>query len=917
MDRARIDSAALLAEAGWLRSLARHLVQDPESADDLVQDTWRRALERPAATPAAVIDPKAARFWLARVMRNLAKNRRRDDDVRAWHEKQASRSEAWTEDQSEDRVRLQRRLADAVLELPEPSRSAIVLRYFDGLSTQEVAERLGVGHDAARQRISRGLAGLRSKLDREYGEDRAVWCLLLGRILERPAAPTGALVIGGIMAAHSKVLLAAVAVLLIAALATWRAMESGRDTRTSTVVATSVPALDSALAPSSDPALARSPVLDAATTRAAAPAPDENDHDIHGEVLDPASRPVPGAHVEVFRNEGDGYSFLDTARTYDQRKIAEVETDAEGRFAVPVEIGRSYLVVVTSRGLAVERVGSRYAGEHVTVHMHRGASIVGHVKRAAEDAPVANARIRIYPADGRSARVRIEALTDDAGRFRFDDLAPCDPYVEALPETGSAPPMQRLSIAEGAVVEIEFVVRDGPTIRGTVVDATTRMPIANAEVGDGWTMRRTVRTNAQGEFEYAGFPEDGTKDLHVRADGYGRKEKKLRESSSDPLPEKVEIELYSARTARGRVLDEQGHPVGGAYVAGVEYAHENTMDWVGTVTEENGAFELKSLRADVTHTLLVRREGFGMIVFDFPESETKGSHVDFGDLQLPPPSLVAGIVIDETGTGIPDLEIYLRGANADRGRYRSESRRARNMPDMVDTYVATRRCRTDDRGRFQFTDLSAGSYEVAAQWRGASSAKTEHIEVPRAGTAKNLRIEVAGSLSLAGRVLDPEGKPVPRALVTANGMAEAEGSSGSSSSDASGRFRVRGLKKGTYRVLARESVMTMAPVEVTSIPVGREDLELSLRRPASIEGHVLDETEQPVPKTWVVARPAGGSGWGWGDMTDATGHFRVIVGENDVVDLEANASAAFESEVRVSNVTAGQTSVVIRLTHAR
>jgi len=525
VDRAHVDSAALLAEAGWLRNLARHLVHDPESADDLVQDTWRRALEQPVT-----VNPKAARSWLARVMRNLAKNRRRDDDVRAWHEKQASRSEAWTEDQSEDRVRLQRRLADAVLELPEPSRSAIVLRYFDGLSTQEVAERLGVGHDAARQRISRGLAGLRTKLDLDFGDDRAAWCLLFGRILERPAAPTGALVIGGIMAAHSKLVFAGAAVLVLAGLATWRSMESGRETRTSTVAAGGVPPLDPALEPSSSPVLSRSPVLDAATTSTAGQAAEENDRDIHGEVIDPASRPVAGALVEVFRNEGDGYSFLDTARTYDQRKIAEVETDAEGRFAVPVEIGRSYLVVVTSRGFAVERIGSRYAGEHVGVRMHRGATILGRVKRATEDAPVADARIRIFPTDGRSARVRVECTTDDAGRFRFDDLPPGDPYVEALPETGSAPPMQRLSVAEGAVVEIEFVVRDGSTIRGTVVDATTRLPIANAEVGDGWTMRRTVRTNAQGEFEYAGFPENGERELHVRAEGYGRKEKRLRES---------------------------------------------------------------------------------------------------------------------------------------------------------------------------------------------------------------------------------------------------------------------------------------------------------------------------------------------------------------------------------------------------
>src|SRR5262249_9651299 len=150
--------------------------------------------------------------------------------------------------------------------------------------------------------------------------------------------------------------------------------------------------------------------------------------------------------------------------------------------------------------------------------------------------------------------------------------------------------------------------------------------------------------------------------------------------------------------------------------------------------------------------------------------------------------------------------------------------------------------------------------------------------VPRAGTAKHLRIEGVGTLSLAGRVLDPDGNPVPNARVMASGMAEAEGSSGNSdNTDASGRFRVLGLKKGAYRVRAQATYSSsipdfekaMAPVEVAPIQAGTEDLDLRLRRPAWIEGSVLDETNQPVPDAWVVVYSAGGSGWGWGAMTDA------------------------------------------------
>ena len=76
----RLDE--LLANAGWMRALARSLVRDPADAEDIVQDTWLEALRRPPR------DPAAAAGWLARVLRNSvlrryrAEGRRRAREVR-------------------------------------------------------------------------------------------------------------------------------------------------------------------------------------------------------------------------------------------------------------------------------------------------------------------------------------------------------------------------------------------------------------------------------------------------------------------------------------------------------------------------------------------------------------------------------------------------------------------------------------------------------------------------------------------------------------------------------------------------------------------------------------------------------------------------------------------------------------------
>src|SRR5690348_10304935 len=79
-DPGRATPEDLLAHAAWVRRLAGALVGDAHVADDVVQDTWLAALRHPPAADRPV------RPWLARVVANVASNRRRGDRRRADHE---------------------------------------------------------------------------------------------------------------------------------------------------------------------------------------------------------------------------------------------------------------------------------------------------------------------------------------------------------------------------------------------------------------------------------------------------------------------------------------------------------------------------------------------------------------------------------------------------------------------------------------------------------------------------------------------------------------------------------------------------------------------------------------------------------------------------------------------------------------
>jgi RNA polymerase sigma-70 factor (ECF subfamily) len=163
----------LLAHEDFVRGLARALVLDASSAEDVAQETWLAAVEHPPRTA------DAPRSWLARVARNLANQLRRRETRRARREAGAAKAERLpSADEIVAREEMRRRVLERVLALEEPYRSTVLLRYFEGLPPREIARRMGVPVATVRTRIGRALERLRERLDREYG-DRRSWIVAL------------------------------------------------------------------------------------------------------------------------------------------------------------------------------------------------------------------------------------------------------------------------------------------------------------------------------------------------------------------------------------------------------------------------------------------------------------------------------------------------------------------------------------------------------------------------------------------------------------------------------------------------------------------------------------------------------------------------------------------------------------------
>ena len=155
------SAEALLRHAGFVRGIARGMLEDRHAAEDVVQDTLLATVHKPPK------DTGRLRAWMAVVARNLSLRTRRGGRRRSRRERAAARPERLpdTADVAAE-LELQRRVVAEVERLEEPYRSTVVHRFFHGWTTREIASAEGVSKKAVESRITRALARLRARLQR-------------------------------------------------------------------------------------------------------------------------------------------------------------------------------------------------------------------------------------------------------------------------------------------------------------------------------------------------------------------------------------------------------------------------------------------------------------------------------------------------------------------------------------------------------------------------------------------------------------------------------------------------------------------------------------------------------------------------------------------------------------------------------
>ncbi|HEX8702303.1 MAG TPA: carboxypeptidase regulatory-like domain-containing protein [Myxococcaceae bacterium] len=215
---------------------------------------------------------------------------------------------------------------------------------------------------------------------------------------------------------------------------------------------------------------------------------------IHGIILEPDGAPSPGAFVTLVPEGGLGRGGL-------------IATNEQGRFVLSlppgVDDGSDTRLSVKARNGHRQGTltGVRPGARDVVLKLQPAASVQGRVVRRAGQAPVRGFTLTVQPRQLGDFPVDLNVWEFPADRFELPEVA-AEPLELVVHTEEGAQGSALISPSPGAVETVEVVIVGLASVRGRVVDASTRQPFSEAYVFfEGATpTSRSATTGVDGQF---------------------------------------------------------------------------------------------------------------------------------------------------------------------------------------------------------------------------------------------------------------------------------------------------------------------------------------------------------------------------------------------------------------------------------
>nr|AYM52480.1 hypothetical protein [Archangium gephyra] len=495
---------------------------------------------------------------------------------------------------------------------------------------------------------------------------------------------------------------------------------------------------------------------------------------LSGRIRDEEGNPAAGALV--------------TALLVEHSRFFDTLADDRGNWRLgPLPMG-SYHLVVTLAGFLPEHTRApEDPPEEFEMTLYRPLRLTGQVLR--EGQPVAEARVHVQ-----GKKHERDIASDAQGRFSLEDLRPND--YQLIATHAGLDAARRISLEPGmdtqnVLLELGTDARVTGTVRALDGNPIPYARVAT-ELSRKYYMKRIVSTFAASDGTYSLGPIPlGRYQLSVETPKHATSSAIVNVPAGGLHAQ--DFTLGPAIFVAGRVLDTEGQPLPDIKLELEDGKGEETIgarrSWgSSTSSGEDGTFVLKALEP-IVHRLRAHHEDF------IPTVQSVLPPASGVQVVLRTGARAEGEVVDEKGVPVPQAQVELAPVEV-------SSREHLPTP---------KEARTDERGRCTFRGLAPGKYRLSV-WTGKGEdarALTRPIEVSGAETVR-VRLPFPVGLSLSGLVVDEAGKPVPEATLhlSAEKLDEPEQAidfqeaQGQPRTGADGRFQVRHLAAGSYRLYA-------------------------------------------------------------------------------------------------------------------
>lgn len=662
---ASLDIEASLSEHGpFLTRLARALTRDAHGAEDLVQDVMAQAL---AQRPVGIEQPKA---WLARVMRNLASNRRRRTTESEW----SAALQETPRDTNDplgiaERMERERLLHGALESLREPFRTALVLRYRDGCAVKEIAELMGTTVPAAQSNVHRGKALLREKLELEFAQEEdpaRAWLAALSPLLIGRARGAGRLepvaTAGGTSKAPA---LLAAALMGLVGVGVWTALRSPASVEEAVLPGN----LRGLSAAGPEELVAVAPAEVRAEISAVEPPAQESAEDTCAVILSYGGtsnfayieHPVLLRRAELGQSPGPIQWKLT-----DDEGLVHFDGLAPGRYEKRSLFLHHWQAIEVS-GDTPSRQSNSIGSAPFEV---RGRA------RFADGTVAANATIWLAGLEQNKPFSVPVTLSDAEGAFVVRDCHGASLFATS-PDAAPSDivDLTDLPLVERGVFSLDVILSaNAIEVRG-ILTSESGSPVTGAQI----LIRETslpkpivstkpllvITSDENGRFAVPGGLRRGPIEIEAVAAGHGQK--RFDAVVGGSMLE-LNLRLPSERVIHGIVIDEASTPIAGATVAAVhegetwESMYNNARGSMGprpmATSADDGTFTMRGLgpeRVTVSGAVNGGPNGSSLGTAIIPSGELEGSQPT--ELRLRSLTLVTGTIVDPTGTPLNGVSI--------------------------------------------------------------------------------------------------------------------------------------------------------------------------------------------------------------------------------------------------------------------